>query len=151
MIEIRALQKSYGPIPVVDIPALAIGKGERFGLVGNNGAGKTTLFRMILDLIRPTAGAVLIDGQTVQGTDGWKHYVGSFLDEGFLISYLTPDEYFRFVGKLHGYSDADLQTFYARFEELFHGEIMGQKKHIGELSKGNLKKVGIAAAFIGNP
>ncbi len=151
MIEIRALKKSYGSNAVVDIESLTIGQGESFGLVGNNGAGKTTLFRLLLDLVRPTTGSILLNGKSMQGQDDWKHYVGSFLDEGFLISYLTPDEYFRFVGNLHGYSDADIKAFYARFEELFHGEVVGQTKHIGELSKGNLKKVGIAAAFMGAP
>lgn len=151
MISIQALKKSYKGIPVVDIAQLAIGQNESFGLVGNNGAGKTTLFRMILDLVRPTEGEVQINGKNVQGNDEWKHYVGSYLDENFLIPYLTPDEYFKFVGKLHNYSEADLKNFLQKFEDLFHGEITGKDKYIGDLSKGNLKKVGIAAAFIGNP
>jgi ABC-2 type transport system ATP-binding protein len=151
MISISSLSKTYGTEPVVNVSSLSIRKGESFGLVGNNGAGKTTLFRMILDLIRPTEGTVTIEGKSVQGNDEWKHYVGSYLDEGFLIPYLTPDEYFKFVGKLHSYSDADLSQFLQKFEELFNGEITGKKKHIGDLSKGNLKKVGIAAAFMGNP
>jgi ABC-2 type transport system ATP-binding protein len=151
MISIYSLSKTYGTEPVVNVSSLSIRKGESFGLVGNNGAGKTTLFRMILDLIRPTEGTVTIEGKSVQGNDEWKHYVGSYLDEGFLIPYLTPDEYFKFVGKLHSYSDADLSQFLQKFEELFNGEITGKKKHIGDLSKGNLKKVGIAAAFMGNP
>jgi len=151
MISIQALKKSYKGTPVVDIDQLTISQNESFGLVGNNGAGKTTLFRMILDLVRPTEGEVQINGKNVQGNDEWKHYVGSYLDENFLIPYLTPDEYFKFVGKLHNYSDADLKNFLQKFEDLFHEEITGKDKYIGDLSKGNLKKVGIAAAFIGNP
>lgn len=151
MIAVENLRKEYKTQVVVDVEQLNIGAGESFGLVGNNGAGKTTLFRMILDLIRPTSGSVAINGKNVQMNDEWKSYVGSYLDENFLIQYLTPEEYFKFVGKLHGYSDADLQAFLAKFEDLFHGEIIGNKKFIGDLSKGNLKKVGIAAAFIGNP
>jgi ABC-2 type transport system ATP-binding protein len=151
MITIANLKKEYKTVSVVDIETLTIGQGESFGLVGNNGAGKTTLFRMLLDLIRPTSGEIQINGKNVQGNDEWKSYVGSFLDENFLISYLTPDEYFSFVGKLHGYSAEDLKTFLAPFEELFNGEITGKKKYISDLSKGNLKKVGIAAALIGKP
>lgn len=151
MIAIENLRKEYKTQVVTDVEQLLIGKGESFGLVGNNGAGKTTLFRMILDLVRPTAGTVTIDGKNVQHNDEWKFYVGSYLDENFLIQYLTPEEYFKFVGKLHNYSDADLQAFQQKFGDLFHGEIIGNKKFIGDLSKGNLKKVGIAAAFIGNP
>ncbi|NOS55687.1 MAG: ABC transporter ATP-binding protein [Cyclobacteriaceae bacterium] len=151
MIEIQGLKKIYKNVSVVDIEQLSIGSNDSFGLVGNNGAGKTTLFRMMLDLVKATAGSVTIDGKNVQGNDEWKRHVGSYLDEGFLISYLTPNEYFRFVGNLHGYNAADLKAFLEKFEVLFHGEINGQNKYIGDLSKGNLKKVGIAASFIGNP
>lgn len=151
MISIQSLKKTYKNVPVLDVAELSIGQGESFGLVGNNGAGKTTLFRTILDLIRPSEGKVEINGENVQGNDEWKSYVGSFLDEGFLIPYLTPDEYFKFVGKLHNYSDADLKSFYEKFAELFNDEIIGKNKYISDLSKGNLKKVGIAAAFMGNP
>lgn len=151
MISIQSLKKNYKTVPVLDVAELTIGPGESFGLVGNNGAGKTTLFRTILDLIRPSGGKVEINGKNVQGNDEWKSYVGSFLDEGFLIPYLTPDEYFRFVGKLHNYSDADLKSFYEKFEEIFNDEIAGKNKYISDLSKGNVKKVGIAAAFMGNP
>jgi len=151
MIAIQSLKKSYKGIQVLDIHQLLIGQNESFGLVGNNGAGKTTLFRMILDLIRPTEGQILIDGKNVSGNDEWKKFVGSYLDEGFLIPYLTPDEYFKFVGQLHHYSEEDLRNFYQKFEDLFNGEIVGKDKYIRDLSKGNLKKVGIAAAFMGNP
>lgn len=151
MIEVKGLKKVYKTTTVVDVESLTIGNNESFGLVGNNGAGKTTLFRMMLDLVRATEGVVTIDGKNVQCNDEWKKQVGSFLDEGFLIPYLTPNEYFRFVGNLHGYSAADLNSFLDRFEVFFHGEINGQNKYIGDLSKGNLKKVGIAASFIGNP
>jgi ABC-2 type transport system ATP-binding protein len=151
MISIEKITKQYHKHTAIDIEKLDIAANESFGLVGNNGAGKTTLFRVILDLVRPTAGEVRINGINVQGKDDWKRYVGSFLDESFLISYLTPEEYFTFVGKLHSYSQADLKLFYEKFEELFHGEILGKSKFIGDLSKGNIKKVGIAASFIGAP
>jgi len=151
MVTIQNLKKYYGSNLVTDVSELVISQGESFGLVGNNGAGKTTLFRMILDLIRPAEGTVRIGDKDVRTTDEWKKYVGSYLDENFLIPYLTPDEYFRFVGRLHGYSEDDIKQFYSKFEELFNGEVLGRKKYIRDLSKGNLKKVGIAATFIGNP
>lgn len=151
MILVKELRKEYKGSSVVNVNELFIARGESFGLVGNNGAGKTTLFRMILDLIKPTSGEVTINEKNVQLSDDWKKQVGSFLDENFLISYLTPDEYFQFVGKLHGYSQEDMKNFYSKFEELFNGELIGKTKRIGDLSKGNLKKAGIAAAFIGSP
>lgn len=151
MITVSGLIKQYKEVTVVNIPELSIGKGESFGLVGNNGAGKTTFFRMILDLVRPTQGEVLTKGIDVRKTEDWKYYTGSFLDESFLIDYLTPDEYFQFIAGLHDYSDGDLKEFLDQFEALFNGEIVGKDKYIRDLSKGNQKKVGIAAALMGRP
>ncbi|OEK02679.1 ATP-binding protein [Roseivirga sp. 4D4] len=151
MIDVKELSKAYKGVEVVNIPELSIGKGESFGLVGNNGAGKTTFFRMILDLVRPTKGTVTSKGVDVQASEDWKFYTGSFLDESFLIDYLTPDEYFEFVGSLHNYSPGDMKEFLSQFEALFNDEIVGKKKYIRDLSKGNQKKVGIAAALMGSP
>ncbi|MFC0607546.1 ABC transporter ATP-binding protein [Rufibacter quisquiliarum] len=151
MIEVRDLQKSYNGVTVVNIPALTVQKGETVGLVGNNGAGKTTFFRMILDLIRPSKGEVFSRGENVRSTEDWKHYTGSHLDEGFLIDFLTPEEYFTFIGKLHGLSTGDVQAFLDSFKDFFNGEILEQRKYIRDFSKGNQKKVGVAAAVMSNP
>lgn len=151
MIEVNNLSKQYNGITVLNINNLTIPQGESFGLVGNNGAGKTTLFRLILDLIEANSGKVLIDGQPVARRDEWKTKVGSFLDEGFLIDFLTPDEYFDFVGKLYNKSAGDIQHVLNSMEDFFNGEILGVKKLIRDLSKGNQKKVGIVAALLADP
>jgi ABC-2 type transport system ATP-binding protein len=149
MIQINDLKKEYGQDTVVDIPGLHIQQGECFGLVGNNGAGKTTLFQLILDLVRPTGGRVYIEGQDVQSSEEWKKNVGAYLDKHMLLTYLTADEYFNFLRKIYGFSKEDLELHKARFEPLFNREIIGKKKYIRDLSKGNIKKVGIAAAMMG--
>ena len=151
MIQVSQLKKSYNGITVLDIEGISIPQGESFGLVGNNGAGKTTFFRLILDLIEPSAGEVLVDSEKVVRNDSWKTKVGSFLDEGFLIDFLTPEEYFSFVGKLYGKSESDVQSFLESIKDFFNAEILGTKKLIRDFSKGNQKKIGIAAALIGEP
>ena len=151
MIQVTDLQKAYNGVTVLDIPGLTIAPGESFGLVGNNGAGKTTFFRLILDLIEPTTGEVKIEGQRVMRNDAWKTITGSFLDEGFLIDFLTAEEYFTFVGKLHHKSEGDIALFLDGMKEFFNDEILGTKKLIRDYSKGNQKKIGIAAALIGDP
>ena len=151
MIQVTDLQKAYNGVTVLDIPGLTIAPGESFGLVGNNGAGKTTFFRLILDLIEPTKGDVKIEGQTVMRNDGWKTITGSFLDEGFLIDFMTPEEYFSFVGKLYLKSEGDIALFLDGMKDFFNDEILGTKKLIRDFSKGNQKKIGIAAALIGDP
>ena len=151
MITVNQLQKEYNGITVLNIPNLTIPNRQSFGLVGNNGAGKTTFFRLILDLIEASFGEVLLEGQPVVRNDDWKSQVGSFLDEGFLIDFLTAEEYFNFVAKLHNVSKDDLSLFLHSMEEFFNGEVLGTHKLIRDFSKGNQKKIGIVAALIGNP
>ena len=151
MIQAENLQKEYSGITVLNIPALQIKKGEMWGLVGNNGAGKTTLFRCLLDLIRPTAGLVKSKGEPVQGSEHWKNYTGAYLDEGFLIDYLSVEEYFDFLGKMHQLSKGDISDFISLMSDFFNDELIGKNKYIRDFSKGNQKKIGIAAAMLGNP
>ena len=151
IIGVEGLQKEYGGVIVLNLPALNIAKGEMFGLVGNNGAGKTTFFRCLLDLIRPSAGMARSKGETVQGSEHWKNYTGAYLDEGFLIDYLTPEEYFDFLGKTHEMSKGDIAEFIDEMSDFFNDEIIGKNKYIRDFSKGNQKKIGIAAALMGSP
>lgn len=151
MILAENLSKVYGKQTVLDIERLEIPKGESFGLVGNNGAGKTTFFSILLDLIMPSSGQVSNQEVIVQESEAWKPFTSAFIDESFLIGYLTPEEYFYFIGELRGQSKADVDALLAGFEDFFHGEIIGQRKYLRDLSKGNQKKVGIVASFIGDP
>jgi ABC-2 type transport system ATP-binding protein len=151
MITCKNLKKTYGDKTVVNINELTISDGETIGLVGNNGAGKTTLFRMILDLIRPNEGEVLSKNENVAHNDHWKDYTASYLDEGFLIDYLTPEEYFIFIGNLHNLSAAHVADYLKQYEEFFNGEILNRGKYIRDFSKGNQNKVGIAAALMQKP
>ena len=151
MIKAENLSKSYGKVQVLNVPDLDIPKGQSFGLVGNNGAGKTTFFSLLLDLIQPTTGHIVNNEIVVNKSEDWKPFTSSFIDESFLIGYLTPEEYFYFVGDLRNQNKADVDALMAQFDDIFHGEILGKKKYLRDLSKGNQKKAGIAAALIGNP
>ena len=151
MIRAEALTKVYGEKTVLDLPELTVPTGESFGLVGNNGAGKTTFFSLLLDLIEPTTGRILNKEVEVRSSEAWKPYTSAFIDESFLIGYLTPEEYFYFIGELRGQSKQEVDALMSGFEDFFHGEILNQKKYLRDLSKGNQKKVGIVATFIGNP
>ncbi|MEM9364236.1 MAG: ABC transporter ATP-binding protein [Bacteroidota bacterium] len=151
MITADNLTKQYGSQLVLNIDHLEIPKGQSFGLVGNNGAGKTTFFSLLLDLIQPSSGQIVNNEVQVNTSEDWKPFTSSFIDESFLIGYLTPEEYFYFIGDLRGRNKADVDALLAQFEDFFHGEILGQKKYLRDLSKGNQKKAGIVASFIGNP
>lgn len=151
MIQVNNLTKTYNGTTVLNIEALEIKQGESFGLVGNNGAGKTTFFSLLLDLIQASTGNIVNHGIDVSKSEAWKPFTASFLDESFLISYLTPEEYFYFIGDLRGQNKADVDALLAKHEEFFNGEILKNKKYLRDLSKGNQKKVGIIATLIGNP
>ncbi len=151
MIQVKDIIKTYNGTVVLNIPELAIEKGESFGLVGNNGAGKTTFFRLILDLIKANKGEILSQGEDVKKTTIWKSYTGSYLDEAFLIDFLTPEEYFKFIASINNLSDGDVKKFMEKFDEFFNGEIIGKKKYIRDLSRGNKQKVGIAASLMTDP
>lgn len=151
MIQINNLRKTYNGVTVLNIGNLEIQQGESFGLVGNNGAGKTTLFSLLLDLIEPTTGSVKSKNIQVNQSEAWKPFTAAFLDETFLIGYLTPEEYFYFIGELRGQNKADVDALLKKHEDFFNGEILNKKKYLRDLSKGNQKKVGIIATLIGSP
>ena len=151
MIKIENLKKQFGQTVACDIPSFTINDGDMLGLVGNNGAGKTTLFRMMLDLLQPDAGTVEINGINPAQSEEWKTQTGAYIDEGFLIDFLTPEEYFAFLGKVSGMTQQDVDERLQDFERFANGEIFGQKKLIRNLSAGNKMKVGIISALLRKP
>ena len=164
MIKIENLKKNFGETCACDIPSFTINDGDILGLVGNNGAGKTTLFRLLLDLLKADGGSVSYQfPATDTDTEGalsdinpaeseaWKQHVGAYIDEGFLIDFLTPEEYFAFLGKVSGISQQETDERMKMFERFANGEVFGQKKLIRNLSAGNKMKVGIISALFRHP
>ena len=161
MIKISNLKKQFGETTACDIPSFQINDGDILGLVGNNGAGKTTLFRMLLDLLKADEGSVEYviaptpdDAAAVINpaeSEVWKQHVGAYIDEGFLIDFLTPEEYFAFLGKVSGMTQQQVDERLKDFERFANGEIFGQKKLIRNLSAGNKMKVGIISALLRRP
>ncbi len=152
---IQNLKKSFGEKVAVNIDSFKINSGEILGLVGNNGAGKSTLFRLILDLIKADEGTVHMTDNTrdinVAETEEWKDWTGAYVDDSFLIDYLTPDEYFQFIARISGKDPNELEQFLEKFKHFMADEIIGQKKFIRNLSAGNKQKVGIMAAMLLQP
>ena len=151
MITISNLKKAFGQTIACDIPEFTINDGDILGLVGNNGAGKTTLFRMILDLLKPDEGTVSINSINPTESEEWKDQTGAYVDEGFLIDFLTPEEYFAFLGKVNNITQEEVDERLKPYERLASDEIFGQKKLIRNLSAGNKQKVGIIAALFMRP
>ena len=168
MITITNLKKQFGENTAVDIDHFTINDGDILGLVGNNGAGKTTLFRLMLDLLKADNGQV---GYTFTAPAGngdaslptatelinpaeseeWKQHTGAYIDEGFLIDFLTPEEYFYFIGKVNGLTNEEVDNRLSLLEHFMNGEVLGQKKLIRNLSAGNKQKVGIISTLLNRP
>ena len=151
MITISNLKKAFGETIASDIPEFQVNDGDILGLVGNNGAGKTTLFRMLLDLLKPDEGSVSIDGINPAESEVWKDSTGAYVDEGFLIDFLTPEEFFAFLGRINGITQEEVDERLKPFERLAGGEVFEQKKLIRNLSAGNKQKVGIISALFMKP
>ena len=165
MIKINNLKKQFGETCACDIPSFTVNKGDILGLVGNNGAGKTTLFRLLLDLLKADEGHVTYmlpvsqdEGMGVRTVDinpaeseAWKQHVGAYIDDGFLIDFLTPEEYFAFLGKVSGIKQAEVEERLKVYERFANGEVFGHKKLIRNLSAGNKMKVGIISALFRHP
>ena len=119
--------------------------------MGNNGAGKTTLFRLILDLLKADNGQVCINDIDVSQSEDWKQFTGAFIDDGFLIDYLTPEEYFYFIGKMYGLTKEEINNRLKPFERFMNDEVINQKKFIRNFSAGNKQKIGIISAMLHHP
>jgi ABC-2 type transport system ATP-binding protein len=151
MLELKEVIKHYNGSFELHVPSLKVNKGESLGLVGNNGAGKTTLFNLILDLIPLTGGKISSKNKTVTQSEHWKSYTAAYLDERFLIDFLTPEEYFEFIARINALPESEMTKFYQTYASFFNNEITGKKKYIRELSRGNQKKTGLAGTFLVNP
>ena len=151
MIKIENIKKAFGKTIASDIPSFQINDGDILGLVGNNGAGKTTLFRMLLDLLKPDEGEVSLDGINPAESEAWKDHTGAYIDDSFLVDFLTPEEFFAFLGKINNIPQTEIDERLKAYERLAGGEIFGQKKLIRNLSAGNKQKVGIISALFNRP
>ena len=148
---LKSLEKNFGSKKAININHYQVNSGDLLGLVGNNGAGKTTLFRIMLDLLQADHGEVLLGEYNPAQTEEWKNQVGAFIDDSFLIDYLTPEEYFHFIGKMYGIDKTKVDERLLTYERFMNGEIMGQKKLIRNYSAGNKQKIGIVAAMLHEP
>ncbi|MDR3340120.1 MAG: AAA family ATPase, partial [Candidatus Symbiothrix sp.] len=103
------------------------------------------------DLLKADSGYVLSKDLDVSKSEDWKSYTGSFIDNRFLIEFLTPEEYFYFVGGTYGLNKESVDERLRPFTRFMNDEILGQKKYIRNFSAGNKQKIGIMAAIMIQP
>jgi len=148
-IAVHDLRRVYGDFTAVDGLTFEVAAGEIVGLIGPNGAGKTTTLRSLAGILRPSSGAILIDGHDIT-TDPIeaKRRLAFMPDEPHLFEYLTVEEHLRLVARLYGVEDFDRRSA-ALIQEL---ELVGKERSLpGELSRGMRQKVVIACGLVRQP
>jgi ABC-type multidrug transport system ATPase subunit len=152
MLEIRSLSKTY---PGASTPALAdftlsVGEGV-LGLLGPNGAGKTTLMSILATVTRPSAGTFLWRGKDgVAAPLSIRRELG-FLPQDFgVYERLTAREFLTYLGRLKGFSGADLSRRVSAMLDLVNLPHAASRR-LGSFSGGMRQRVGIAQALLGDP
>jgi Cu-processing system ATP-binding protein len=147
-VSLRGVAKHYGAIRAVDGVDLDVRRGEVFGLIGHNGAGKSTLFKMMLGLVRPTAGEIRIQGAPVSGRGfrAVRRGIGYLPENVVLYDNLDGLETLRFFARLKGAPAADCEAALGRV-----GLNGAGRRPLREYSKGMRQRLGFAQALLGRP
>lgn len=148
VVEVQDLRKNYGNTVAVSIDHIAVHTGDCVGVVGNNGAGKTTFLRLVLDLVAADRGRVQVCGEPVHRSQAWKTAVGSYLDEAFLPTFLTPREFLHFVGGFYALQRSHVDKLLSGHLELVDESILMGQGYIRGLSHGTRKKIGLISALM---
>jgi ABC-2 type transport system ATP-binding protein len=148
MLEVRAVEKSYGELKAVDGVSLRALPGEIFGLIGPNGAGKSTMIRMIMNIIGPDRGEILFDGRRIGEED--KDRIGYLPEERGLYRKVTVEDMLVYLAELKGLKRrASLPRIRSWLERF--GLAPWQKKKIEDLSKGMAQKVQLIVCLLHDP
>jgi ABC-2 type transport system ATP-binding protein len=147
-IETDNLSKSFGSVHAVDDVSLRVDRGEIYGFLGLNGAGKTTTIRMLLGMIRPSAGNVKVLGQSVgqQGRGPWAQ-VGHLVESPSCYPELTVRENLEVARRLQGVKNQKATD--EIMDQLALASYADRKS--GTLSLGNLQRLGLARALLHHP
>jgi ABC-2 type transport system ATP-binding protein len=150
-ISIEALTKNYDALVALNNVSLTVGPGEIVGLIGPNGAGKSTLMKIVVGILRPTSGRVRVSGHdVVLEPEAAKRLVGYVPENPSLYTALTVSEFLRFVGKIRGVRDEDLEV--KTSESLKTFSLLDKADSlVGSLSKGMKQKVALIAATLHDP
>ncbi len=150
-ISIDSLSKSYGDLTALDRVSMGVEAGEVVGLIGPNGAGKSTLMKIVVGILKPTGGTVKVSGHdVVQEPEAAKRLIGYLPENPSLYTALTVSEFLKFVGKIRGVGDSDLDSKISESLKTF-SLVDKASSLVGSLSKGMKQKVAIIAATLHDP
>lgn len=148
IIEIEALSKAYGFVPVLKQLSLSVERGQFIALLGSNGSGKSTLLKILAGLVKPNGGTIRIGGWEIpQEIGAVRQQIGMVSHKAFLYDNLTAKENLQFFGRLYGIKDSE------RIAQLL--EQVGLEKRADSLvrtfSRGMQQRLSIARALLHQP
>jgi ABC-type multidrug transport system ATPase subunit len=148
IITTTGLCKRYGKVLRVKDLDLSVPEGAVYGFLGPNGAGKSTTLRMILGLVKPTAGTITVFGKQVNGRNRLSilKEVGSLIESPSYYGHLTGEENLRIIATLRGSPEKDI----GRVLQIVRLENQ-KSKAVGQYSQGMKQRLGLACALLGNP
>jgi ABC-2 type transport system ATP-binding protein len=144
-IDTQDLTKHFGRLVALDGLDLSVAQGEIFGFLGPNGAGKTTTIRLLLHLLRPTAGRAWIMGVPAENVERAHRYVGYVPGEVSVWPQLTGLETLSLLGNLSGHVDIAFR------DELIQRFQLDPSRRARSYSKGNRQKIALIAALMTRP
>jgi sodium transport system ATP-binding protein len=151
MIETQRLTKHFRKLVAVDGVSFTCCDGEVFGLLGPNGAGKTTILRLIASVLKPTAGAALVDGlDTSRESARVRARVGLLVESAGLYDRFSPREHLRFYGRLHGLGGPQLDRRVDALLEMLEMADFADRRAEG-FSAGMRRRVVLGQALVHDP
>ena len=148
VLEVERLIKRFGDVVAVDDLSFTVQQGEIFGFLGGNGAGKTTTLRMVLDIIRPTSGAITVLGNTPDKRQSAA--IGFLPEERGLYGHMSAIETIEYFGRLKQMDSATARSRGLALLERFDLADRAKSK-IADMSKGMAQKVQLACALVNEP
>ncbi|MBF9142431.1 ABC transporter ATP-binding protein [Hymenobacter properus] len=149
---LQHLTKSFGPKTVLRDLSLTAQTGMCVGVLGRNGAGKSTLFNLLTNVLLPSSGQILLDGQPLGETFpvAVKRRMGALVNQAYLVEQLTPEEYLRFVARIYDLPDAQtrIESLLAHLLEDYDAV---RHKRLSSFSTGMKQKVAIASCLLHRP
>ena len=150
-LKVENLSKSYGAFRAIDSLQFSVSSGSLSALIGPNGAGKSTTMRIIAGIQRANSGTIALDGEEIQDKPARaKMLISLTPQELALFDYLTGEETLRFVGKVRGMKQDNMDERISHWLSLTHLD-SARNKIVREYSGGMKRKLAIAAAFISEP
>lgn len=148
MLEVKALNKSFGNLKAVDDVSFTIQDGEIMGMIGQNGAGKTTTFRLILDFLTADSGSVLWNGKPLTKDD--YNSIGYLPEERGLYPRVSIEEQLVYFAQLRGLAKSEAKGRIDYWMDKF--QVKGKKTDkVKTLSKGNQQKVQLISTLLHEP